>query len=65
MRARLEGPSRSMGQLTVAVVAGGAMLAKNAVVQSSVTGENPKEIMSDACAAFSVSTSISLALFLC
>jgi Family of unknown function (DUF6130) len=35
MRARLEGPSRSMGQLAVAAVAGGALLATNAVAQSA------------------------------
>jgi Family of unknown function (DUF6130) len=35
MRARLEGPSRSMGQLAVAAVAGVALLATNAGAQSA------------------------------
>ena len=35
MRARLEGPFRLLGQLAVAAVAGGALLATNAVAQSA------------------------------
>ena len=43
MRARLGAPSRSMAQLAVAAVAGGALLATNAVAQSAreVGGASP------------------------